>query len=75
MRQVSSSASKLGGALADLRGTDGVAAELFDDGGDFAGGDALHIHFGQGQFEGLLAADAFFQGVGIESKSPRTWGP
>ena len=57
---------ELGGALADLGGTDGVAAELLDDGGDFAGGDALDIHFGQGQFEGLLAADALFQGAGIE---------
>jgi len=28
------------GALADLGGTDGVATELFDDGGDFAGGNA-----------------------------------
>ena len=52
--------------MADLGGADGAAAELFDDGGDFAGGDALDIHFGQGEFEGLLAADAFFQGAGIE---------
>jgi len=57
---------QLGGALADLGGADGVAAELFDDGGDFAGGDALDIHFGAGQFEGLLAADALLEGGGIE---------
>ena len=55
-----------GGALTDLSGADGVPAELFDDGGNFAGGNALHIHFGQRQFEGLLAADAFLQGRGIE---------
>ena len=29
------------GAVADLGGTDGRAAEFLDDGGDFAGGDAL----------------------------------
>ena len=39
---------ELGGALADLGGTDGMAAELLDNGRDFAGGDALDIHFGQG---------------------------
>ena len=32
----------------------------------FAGGDALDVHFGQGQFEGLLAAHALFEGAGIE---------
>ena len=57
---------ELGGTGADLGGTDGGAAELLDDGGDFAGGDALDIHFGQGEFEGLFAADALFQGAGIE---------
>lgn len=54
------------GALADLSGTDAGAAEFLDDGGDFAGGDALDVHFGHGEFEGLLGADAFFQGAGIE---------
>ncbi len=54
------------GTVADLGGTDGGAAEFLDDGGDFAGGDALDIHFGHGQFEGLLGAEAFFQGAGIE---------
>ena len=54
------------GAVADLGGTDGGAAEFLDDGGDFAGGDALDIHFGHGEFEGLLGAEAFFQGAGIE---------
>ncbi len=54
------------GAVADLGGTDGGAAELLDNGGDFARGDALDIHFGHSQFEGLLGAEAFFQGAGIE---------
>ena len=42
------------GAIADLGGTDGGAAEFFDDGGDAACGDALEIHFGEGEFEGAL---------------------
>lgn len=54
------------GARADLGGTDAGAAEFLDDGGDFAGGDALDIHFGHGQFERLLGTEAFFQGAGIE---------
>ena len=55
-----------GGALADLGGTNGLAAELFDDGRDLAGGNALDVHFGQGQFEGLFTADALLEGGGIE---------
>lgn len=43
-----------------------MSAELFDDGGHFARGNALNVHFGQSQFESLLAADALFQGGGIE---------
>ena len=39
------------GALADLGGTDGGAAKLFDAGGDAAGGDALDIHFGEGELK------------------------
>ena len=58
---------ELSGALTDLRGTDGGAAELFDDGGDFAGGDALDVHLGQGEFERLLTAHAFVEGAGIEA--------
>lgn len=54
------------GAVADLGGTDGGAAEFFDDGGDFTSGNALDVHFGHGEFEGLLGADALFQGAGIE---------
>ena len=48
------------GARTDLGGTDAGTAEFLDEGGDFARGDALDIHFGQGQFEGLLGADALF---------------
>ena len=55
-----------GRTLADLGGTDGGAAEFLDDGGDFAGGDALHVHLGQGELERLLAAHALFEGAGIE---------
>jgi hypothetical protein len=54
------------GALADLGGTDGCAAELFDDGGDFAGGDALNVHFCQREFEGLFGAAALFEGRGVK---------
>jgi hypothetical protein len=53
------------GAVADLGGTDGVAAELFDDGGDFASGDALDVHFGEGEQESLFGAAAFFEGTGV----------
>lgn len=51
---------ELGGAFADLGGADSVAAELLDDGADFAGEDALDIHFGHGGNE------AFFEGSGVE---------
>jgi hypothetical protein len=54
------------GALADLGGTNAGAAELLDDGGDFARGDALDIHFCHGEFKGPLGADSFFQGAGVE---------
>lgn len=60
---------ELGGAVADLGGTDLQAAEFFEDGGDFAGGDALDIHFGQSQFEGLLTAHALVEGGGIEGEA------
>jgi hypothetical protein len=55
------------GAVADLGGADAGTAEFLDDGGDLAGGNALDIHFGHGELEGLLGANAFFQGAGIES--------
>ena len=55
-----------GGALADMSGTYGGAAEFFEDGGDLSRGDALDIHFRQRKFKGLLAADAFFEGRGVE---------
>ena len=52
------------GAEADLSGADGGATELLDDGGDFAGGHALDVHLGQGEFEGLFAADALSRALG-----------
>jgi len=57
---------ELGGAGADLSGTDGMAAEFLDDFGDFAGGDALDIHLGQSEQESLFAAGSFFQGAGVK---------
>lgn len=73
------------GALADVGGTDGGAAEFLDDGGDAAGGDALNVHFGEGEFEGLLGAESFLEGAGVkihgaadlrnvESDGPETGG-
>jgi hypothetical protein len=57
---------QLGRALADLGGADGDPAERFDNGGNFACRDALHIHFGQSQLESLFAARALLQGAGIK---------
>jgi hypothetical protein len=37
-----------------LGGADGGAAEFLDDGGDFASGDALDIHFSEGELECLF---------------------
>ena len=51
--------------MADLCGADGVTAELFDDGGDFASGDALDVHFCEGEEKGLFGAAAFFEGTGV----------
>ena len=55
-----------GCGAADLGGGDVEAAELFEHGGDTAGGDALDIHLGDGQGQGALAAGAAFKGGGIE---------
>jgi len=57
---------EFGGTLANLGGADGMATELLDNGRDFAGGNALDIHFGDGQFEGLLAPNALLEGGRIE---------
>jgi len=54
------------GAFTDLGGTDGSAAEFLDNGGDFAGGNALDIHFCEGEFEGLFGAQAFLEGAGVK---------
>lgn len=55
-----------GGTGADLGRAHGVAAQLLDDFGDLAGGDALDIHLGEGEHQGLFAAEAFFQSTGVK---------
>ena len=57
---------ELGGAGADLSGTDGMATEFLDDFGDFSGGDALDIHLGQSKQESLFAAGSLFQSAGVK---------
>ena len=57
---------ELGGAGADLGRADGMAAEFLDDFGDFAGGDPLDIHLGEGEQEGFFAAGSFFESAGIK---------
>lgn len=52
------------GAVARLGGTDGVAAKLLDDIGDLAGGDALNVHLGESEKNGLFAAGPFFKALG-----------
>ena len=54
------------GGAADLGGGDVQTAELFEDGGDFAGGDTLDIHLCDGEFEGAFTAETFFESGGIE---------
>ena len=46
---------------ADLAAGDVESAEFFCDGGAFARGDALHVHFGDSQFQGPFAAFAPFE--------------
>ena len=57
---------ELFGGLADLGGGDFKTAEFFHDFGNFAGGDALEIHFGDGGGEGLLTALTTLEGGGKE---------
>ena len=54
------------GAVADVGGGNRSAAKFFEDGGDFASGNTLHIHFGESELESLLTADALFESRGIE---------
>ena len=51
-----------------------MATELLDNGRDFAGGNALDIHFGDGQFEGLLAPNALLESGRIEVQIPAYLG-
>ena len=59
-------AIQFGGRAADLRAGDLQSAHRFEHIGDFTGGDALHIHLGQGELERAFAAQPFFQGGRIE---------
>ena len=43
-----------------------MPTEFLDDFGDFAGGDALDIHFGQSKQERLFAPGPLFQGTGVK---------
>lgn len=43
-----------------------MAAELLHNGRDFAGGNALDVHFGQREFQGLFTANALFERRGEE---------
>lgn len=62
------------GAGADLGRADGGAAEFFDDRGDFPGRDALDVHFGESEFEGLFTTAALFEGGGVEVQiAPDLW--
>ena len=56
----------LGGGAADLGGGDFQPAELLEDLGHSAGGDALEIHLGDGHDQSALAALAALEGAGIE---------
>lgn len=57
---------EVSGGATDLGGGDVQTAELFEDGGDFAGGDALDVHLCDGEFEGAFTAEPFFESGGIE---------
>ncbi len=52
------------GAGADLGGTDGGAAELLDDGRDFAGGNALDVHFGRASLRACSERRPFSRALG-----------
>src|SRR5258708_8280478 len=60
---------ELFGGTADLcrRERDLRAEQLHQNIRHLAGGDALHIHFGERKIERLLGARAFFEGAGIET--------
>ena len=53
-------------AVADMSGTDGMATEVLDDLGHATSVDALDIHLGQGELDGLLTAQSFIEGRGVE---------
>lgn len=57
---------EFGSGVADLRGADGVSAEFFKDGGDFAGGYTLDIHFAHRERKRLFAPGALLGGARVE---------
>jgi site-specific DNA recombinase len=58
---------EFGGSAADLGTGHLTAAQLLDNGGDFARADALDIHLGQHQAQGAFTAQVLGQGLGIEA--------
>ena len=52
---------EFGGAVADMSGTDRMTAELLDDLSHATSGDALDVHLGQGEFEGLFTAQSLVE--------------
>ena len=54
------------GQARHLAGGDLHAAELFHDGGDAPGGNALEIHFGDGDLEGPICAATLFKETALE---------
>jgi len=58
---------ELGAGPADLGAGDFQGAgQLLEDGADFARGNALDIHLGDGQHQGALAAPAALEGRGVK---------
>ena len=57
---------ELSGAVAAVSRADGGAAKFLQNGGDFASGHALHVHFGQGQSKSLFATRTALQSGGIK---------
>jgi hypothetical protein len=52
---------ELSGGATDLGRSDLQSAKFLEDRGYFAGGNALDVHFRNGQFESSFAADSFFK--------------
>ena len=57
------------GGPADVATRDFAATQFFRDSRDFTGRDALHVHLGQGQPQGLFAPCAPFQNARIKLRA------